>query len=221
MNTVSKVLEKTLDTCLKNKRFQDYVNNRFDLNEFVYIGGYYYALNHSILMVEEAQKEYSYEGIKNAIILDIGGNIGGFAIPVSTYAKHVYVVEPLFNTQLKRNVRYNKINNITVFEDIGLGNGNQRIKFNEKRKNVVCVPLSKIIEMCGGHIDFLKIDCEGAEWGITKNDLCSIKRIEMELHCFNKETLEDFLPTLSDFDCEIEQRSNNTYLLHCIKKFFW
>ncbi|HUW85261.1 MAG TPA: FkbM family methyltransferase, partial [Methanoregula sp.] len=38
-----------------------------------------------------------------------------------------------------------------------------------------------IIEMAGG-CDFLKCDCEGAEWHIVPEDLTGIRRIEMELH---------------------------------------
>ena len=33
-----------------------------------------------------------------------------------------------------------------------------------------------------GGCDFLKCDCEGAEWGIDPADLAGIRRIEMELH---------------------------------------
>ncbi|HMV50520.1 MAG TPA: hypothetical protein PKD31_22460, partial [Blastocatellia bacterium] len=33
-----------------------------------------------------------------------------------------------------------------------------------------------------GGCDFLKCDCEGAEWQIDPDDLAGIRRIEMELH---------------------------------------
>jgi hypothetical protein len=42
-------------------------------------------------------------------------------------------------------------------------------------------PLGKIITMAGG-CDFLKCDCEGAEWQIIPEDLEGVRRIEMELH---------------------------------------
>jgi len=213
-NRIFKLFESILDECLKNKHFKDYVNNRFDLDKYINIGGHYYALNNSILSVDIVQKEYSFEGIEGQVVLDIGGNIGGFAIPASTKAKHVYVVEPLFIMQLERNISYNNIANMTVF-DIGLGDERQRLSYNEKRKTVDCIPLSKILNMCGKHVNFLKMDCEGGEWTITKNDLKGINRIEMELHCFNGEKIEDFLPILSNFDCKIEVRSQTTYLLHC------
>ena len=42
-------------------------------------------------------------------------------------------------------------------------------------------PPKKIIEIAGG-CDFLKSDCEGAEWQIVPEDLNGIRHIEMELH---------------------------------------
>jgi hypothetical protein len=50
--------------------------------------------------------------------------------------------------------------------------------------------------MAGG-CDFLKCDCEGAEWLIRPRDLDRIKRIEMELHIPPISGLPD--PALLDY----------------------
>jgi len=53
--------------------------------------------------------------------------------------------------------------------------------------------------MCGGHVDFLKMDCEGAEWCITPDELKGIRRIEAEIHNFDgTHNLLDFVDMLSN-----------------------
>jgi len=215
--TPLKFIESLLDKCLNIKHFQDYVNGRFDVDFFLKIDGFYYALNHSIMSVESVKDEYSFEGIGGATILDVGGNVGAFAIPASKHAKHIYSVEPLFTEQLQKNVNKNNIKNITVIES-GLGSGTRTVKYNEKSKKVRCLSFSEIKALCSDNINFLKIDCEGCEWDIIKEDLNGINRIEMELHCFNGEKIDEFLPRLDDYNCEIIYRSPTTYMLHCILK---
>jgi len=189
---IEKIMDKLL---LPNKHFQDYINSRFDRNEFINIDGNFYALNHSILSVDDVKKCYRFDDIKSTdVILDIGANIGGFAIPTSRMAKQVYAIEPLFHEELKKNVNRNGIKNIVIV-NCGLGNGIIKLRYNEKHGMVECYSLSKIINLCGGHIDFLKVDCEGGEWFIKPNELQGIRRIEMEVHAVF-EDIEKYLRIL-------------------------
>lgn len=72
---IEKIMDKLL---LPNKHFQNYINSRFALNEFINIDGNYYTLNHSILSVDDVKKCYRFDDIKSTdVILDIGANIGG------------------------------------------------------------------------------------------------------------------------------------------------
>jgi hypothetical protein len=60
--------------------------------------------------------------------------------------------------------------------------------------------------MAGG-CDFLKCDCEGAEWLIRPADLAGVRRIEMELHMppicgVPDRTLLDYISEKYDFGIE-------------------
>ncbi len=214
---IKKLVEKCLDFFLRYKSFQDYINSRFDLNEFINIDGNYYALNHSILSVGDVKNCYKFDNIKSTdVILDIGANIGGFAIPASRSARRVYAVEPLYGVQLQNNIHKNNIDNIFLF-NYGLGKGKIKLRYNEKKNVVKCLSLSEIINLCGGHIDFLKLDCEGGEWSIEPNELKGIRRIEAEVHNFDgKHDFNDFLKILSiaRFEYEYEIQSLICMIVH-------
>jgi FkbM family methyltransferase len=113
-------------------------------------------------------------------VIDIGANVGAFCIRASRYSTHVVAVEPVTAKLLRENIR---LNNSTVHVIEGaLGNGRSKIiNWDEHEVNSPTYSLRKIIAMAGG-CDFLKCDCEGAEWEITPDDLAGIRRIEMELH---------------------------------------
>ncbi len=63
-----------------------------------------------------------------------------------------------------------------------LGDGKPReICWDDCRVVSPTYPLRDLIAMSGG-CDFLKCDCEGAEWLIRPADLRDVRRIEMEIH---------------------------------------
>jgi FkbM family methyltransferase len=206
-----------LDICLNIGYFRAYVNDRFNRSEYIQIMGSLYKLTPNIIYTESVATDYVLNGVDGAVVLDIGGNNGCFTIPVSYRANHVYVVEPLYTDELQQNIVRNGINNVTILK-VGLGCGTQRLTYHGKSETVACFPFSAIIDMCGGHIDFLKVDCEGAEWAITRDDLKLITRIEMELHGFNNEVMEDFLPRLTDFDYTIARHTATTWIIHAARK---
>lgn len=163
-----------------------------------------------------------YFSIKeNYVVMDIGANIGVFTIFAAFKARNgkVYSFEPekeTFNI-LKDNIQLNKLNNVTAI--------NKAIS-NKKGKRDFFISDSNV----GGHsfyssrgdrkvsietesfegfikenkikkIDFLKLDCEGAEYDILynckDNTLKKIKHLAMETHSLNGQSksaeMEDFL----------------------------
>ena len=125
--------------------------------------------------------EYRFSDIKkDDIVVDIGANVGAFCIRAAYYSAFVYAVEPLTSETLQQNIQLNDVS-VTVLE-CALGDGNiQGISWDGVRRNMQTVSLKTLIGMTGG-CDFLKCDCEGAEWLIDPHDLGPIRRIEMELH---------------------------------------
>lgn len=178
MKIIKRLIENFLDYFLKYESFRNYIKYRsaFHLGmEFMP-----HVQNKTIV---DAMTSYKFQDItKEDIVLDLGGNIGGFALFASKFAKHVYVVEPLYDDILNHNISLNELKNITVLKT-ALGNGsNLNVEYDGRHVNIKTKTLTEIINMCGGHIDFLKTDCEGGEWCIKPNELRGIRRIEAEIH---------------------------------------
>lgn len=125
--------------------------------------------------------EYRFDDIRrDEIVIDIGANVGGFCIRAAQLSDHVLAVEPVLAEVLRENIARNRLN-VTVAEG-ALGTGERtRITWGGRTVEVTTRPLSDYISMAGG-CDFLKCDCEGAEWTLRPSDLDGIRRIEMELH---------------------------------------
>jgi hypothetical protein len=125
--------------------------------------------------------EYWLDDIrKSDSVIDIGANIGAFALRAARKSGTVMAVEPLTADLLVRNVLLNHAG-IRVLRG-ALGDGDPvEISWDGCRAFVPSYPLRDLIRMAGG-CDFLKSDCEGAEWLIDPEDLYGIRRIEMELH---------------------------------------
>ena len=125
--------------------------------------------------------EYRFDDILPADrILDIGANVGGFCIRAAKLGSHVTAVEPVTTPLLLENIR---INNVSVqVIDGALGSGKPaEIRWDDCRVVSPTYPLRDLIAM-GGGCDFLKCDCEGAEWLINPCELQDVRRIEMEIH---------------------------------------
>jgi FkbM family methyltransferase len=129
--------------------------------------------------------EYQFDDIrKEDIVLDIGAHIGAFTLRAARLSDCVYALEPLFVDKLQENIQLNPelARNITIIEG-ALGDGNWlSVEFVGRQKRILTYPLKQLIKKCGGHVDFIKIDCEGAEWLIQPEDLKGIRRIELEIH---------------------------------------
>jgi FkbM family methyltransferase len=125
--------------------------------------------------------EYRFEDIRpDDRVIDIGANVGAFCIRASRCSQYIIAVEPVTASLLRKNIQLNGVP-IRVIEG-ALGDGNpKKISWDDCEVISPTYPLSKIIDMAGG-CDFLKCDCEGAEWLIVPEDLAGVRRIEMELH---------------------------------------
>jgi hypothetical protein len=125
--------------------------------------------------------EYWLDDIrKSDSVIDIGANVGAFALRAAKKSSRVTAVEPLTTDLLVRNALLNRADIRVLRAALGDG-GPVEISWDGCRAVVPSYPLRDIIRMSGG-CDFLKCDCEGAEWLIDPADLSGIRRIEMELH---------------------------------------
>ncbi len=125
--------------------------------------------------------EYQFSDIgPGDYVLDIGANVGAFCIRAARISGHVTAVEPVTARLLEENIR---VNNVSVTVIAGaLGDGRPAgIAWDGCHVTSPTYTLRSLIRIAGG-CDFLKCDCEGAEWSIDPADLEPVRRIEMELH---------------------------------------
>ncbi len=125
--------------------------------------------------------EYLFDDIRpDDFVLDIGANIGAFCLRAARFSPHVTAVEPVTVDLLEENVRLNHAEVRIIRGALGTGNPAE-ISWDGCHLLAPTYTLGKLISTAGG-CDFLKCDCEGAEWLIQPRDLDGIRRIEMELH---------------------------------------
>jgi len=142
-------------------------------------------------------------------ILDIGAGLGDFAILVAREHPHsaVYAYEPFPESFVlfQENLTLNRISNVRAFPHaIGAQSGPMCLdtgpraavqhstarasaNSNEEAVQVLGTTLGRVFEDLGlQRCDFLKMDCEGAEYDIlfntSKEVLCKIKHIALEYH---------------------------------------
>ncbi|MBP1927806.1 hypothetical protein J2741_000353 [Methanolinea mesophila] len=124
---------------------------------------------------------YRFDDIQNDdIVLDIGANAGAFCIRAARMSTSVWAVEPVTAGVLRENIRLNGVAVRVIEGALGRG-GVREIGWDGVYARVPAYPLRDLVRMAGG-CDFLKCDCEGAEWEIEPRDLAGVRRIEMELH---------------------------------------
>ncbi len=154
-------------------------------------------------VVESNQYHLNKQNMRDRIVIDIGANIGAFALYAATLgAKQVVAVEPIsmsYNTFLK-NISRTGLSTITTHKKLVSDKGNQFIKVSindnagansmynvsDNFEVVETMTFRDIMNQIAGHDILLKLDCEGAEYDIILNadpmDMVRINEIMMEVH---------------------------------------
>jgi len=152
----------------------------------------------------------------NHIIIDIGAHIGCFSLLAASKAPKgkIYSFEPSAETcqLLKKNVQANNVTNIKIFglalagkngtallyHDTVRGNWGHSITkvLSAESETVTCITLENFIESENiPFIDFIKFNCEGAEFGILLNTSSPVlERIKCMLilyHGYLEETFSE------------------------------
>ena len=148
---------------------------------------------------------------KNSVIMDVGAHFGYFSLFASRNSHKdsiIYSFEPSsenFRMQ-KKNISDNKIENVKLFQ-CAIGDSNGRAKLfhsanpnhsllndgtSASSENVEVKTLETVVKENGiQQIDFLKLDCEGAEYRILETLPAEIfqiiKTISMEFHDLKSE----------------------------------
>ncbi|MFA5797275.1 MAG: FkbM family methyltransferase [Candidatus Woesearchaeota archaeon] len=163
-----------------------------------------------MLMESFGMKYYTPKGFEiheNDTVIDIGAHIGSFTLYAARFANKgkIYSFEPLPENYsiLIKNIRRNNIKNIAtykmaisrhtgtsylhLYDGVHTGSSSLYERNSNKKIQIKTITLEKfIIENGIKQIDFIKMDCEGAEYEILFNTpekiLRMIKKISMEYH---------------------------------------
>ncbi|MFC1595094.1 FkbM family methyltransferase [Patescibacteria group bacterium] len=183
----------------------------------------------SCLYFKQYNMPEGFEIRKYDTIIDIGSHIGSFALFAAsqTSTGNIFAFEPDTDnyTQLIKNIKENYYKNISAFQ-YAVSNSNGTVTLYRSNMNnaensiykkgsesitVKSITLSDIIKQ---HkitaIDFLKLDCEGAEYNIIfespKEIFNNIEKIVMECHTpkyfdianprYNQKAMIEYLQTL-------------------------
>lgn len=158
------------------------------------------------LMVIFCKREYGFVN-PGTLVVDIGANIGMFSLYAARSgaekliafepnpSSHKILVKNLSQPSIKTDVSLfqlavSGVAGETVFMPADSSPYNRTINAPTDSSASVAVEttsLDKIVEQCEGRrIDFLKMDCEGAEWEIltqcSEDALSQVDRIRMEFH---------------------------------------
>lgn len=182
--------------------------------------------------------------IKNHdIVVDIGAHIGLFSIFAATQAKYgrVYAFEPAPDNfeMLRRNINLNKISNVIPANQAVSGKSGQRefILYKEstaahsfvfgetKERDIIQVQTVSLDELVRKNkiktIDFLKMDCEGAEYEILFNaspkTLAMIKKIGMEYHENEHRNVNELRTFLEKNEFRVSIKSHGDNMLYAIR----
>jgi FkbM family methyltransferase len=183
-------------------------------------------------MIDEiwAYRQYDYYGYRVApgdVVVDIGANIGTFSLYAAAVcgASRVISYEPFPDNFriLRSNVEQNQLHIVTCLNKAVAGSGGIRTLrlhpvdsgshslVNGTSENTVaveCCTLEDVFrEFSLARIDYLKLDCEGAEYEILENavpTLQKVGRISMETHTTPDRTAEDLEKLLRANDFEVK-----------------
>lgn len=141
----------------------------------------FYPTEHMNTLVKPLGNPW-FEGIgQDDVVLDIGACIGSVTIPLAKKCKKVIAVEPLYWRELEANVKLNNLTNVEVL-NIALGDfKGLEVEYGSRTSSVICQSFGEILKYAST-VDFLKVDCEGAEWSISPLRLLEIREVRIEYH---------------------------------------
>jgi len=177
---------------------------------------------------------------KGSIVFDVGANIGAFSLFASQFASKVFSFEPEPKNyeMLLKNISINGITNIIpyrraisnsdgtmdfyLYPDTYHTGCHSLFKLNNANTEKIQVEISTLENVMEkeklSKIDFLKLDCEGAEYdilkSINKKTADKIKYIAMETHegRYSEENYYDIPTYLNEIGYEVMTEANGKYI---------
>ena len=204
---LKRLLKKGIERVLNSMGFSDAINRYYQLPGKAKLFGKVFNYHHRLAYIATYTEVFNGEIYKfktnnvKPIIIDCGANMGLSILYFSiNYSEaEIYAFEPDITVIpcLEKNIETYEMHNVKLFKsavwdstgildfytDNGLG-GRLSSYTNQAPKKVDAIRLKDFI--ADKHIDFLKIDIEGAEYNVIKDCESVLKQIEnlfIEYHC--------------------------------------
>jgi FkbM family methyltransferase len=162
--------------------------------DYIAVDGCLFYFNDQVFDIQRVKGNPWLKGIRlEDTVLDIGANIGAISIPLAKVARRVFAVEPIFADLLRKNVELNRLDNLKILKyAMGEGTGTGQFTYMQHEGHAPFKTFAQLKEMCGQKIDFLKCDCEGAEWTIQPQECDGIRELRFEFHIRRRYQKEDW-----------------------------
>lgn len=184
--------------------------------------------------IKNIYDKYNIKVEKGDTVIDIGAHIGIFSIYASEISQtgKVYAFEPFIENykRLENHKIINKKENLFTYNlgvsdkegiqtlylspDNNTGGHSLHLKTQSEKK--IEIHSIRLMDFCNkekiNRIDFLKMDCEGAEFDILMSDehiLQKVNKIIMECHPFNDNSVLNMIQLLERNGFKVLSDSNN------------
>ena len=131
--------------------------------------------------------EVKKRNLKKSVVVDIGAYVGDSALAFARQGANVHAVEPseVFCKFIRRNFEKNGMAKQLILHKVGLADTAGKILIQNDTLHLV-EGINYTIKNLPRKIDFLKMDCEGAEYYLLADDRFLLhlqpKEIQMEYH---------------------------------------
>jgi len=172
-------------------------------------------------------------------ILDVGANVGFFCLGARNIfpESRICAYEPnkglanYLDHQIEisnSEVFYEAIGSVEKMISLEFGEDSvhtRALDTNNNEGNIPQVAFSKVLERMGGHIDLVKMDCEGGEWEILTDTESwkNVDRLTMEYHLFDDHNdHSDILEALEriNFEVLLQNKAVGNGMLYAERKRF-
>ncbi len=186
-------------------------------------------------IVDEIFRRTVYGDPPKGIVIDLGANIGAYALYAARTATRVFAFEPEESNfaQLEKNIALNRALPISAFKKAVGGEGGPGTLFvtavnkgaaslifdrGGVRQPVDIITLDHAFSLCGvTHVDMLKIDIEGSEYTLLEHasthTLRRISSLVMEIHRVRGKRLSSLTSKLREAGFHIRMRRTRLWPL--------
>jgi len=166
-------------------------------------------------------------------VLDIGGNVGLFAVAARLAFPDaiIHSYEPNPNLEPYLSAQAEAANSKYFLEAVELEDCRVRLNFHEDSvqttsqvdasSEIPATAFRKTVERLGGSVDFAKVDCEGAEWRIWQDREAwqKVRTLSTEYHIMDGHTHEEAHEVISGLGFQVlhQERADTFGVIRAVR----